>query len=128
IAGVGFDLYVRLVGEAVDAFRRSAGAEPAEGGPAEVRVDLPVDAHIPLDYVSGERLRLEAYRKIAAASQQDGVAAIDEVRDELTDRYGSPPAPVERLLKIAGSKQVCRAAGVTEVSLQGNNKIGRAHV
>jgi len=121
IAGVGFDLYVRLVGEAVDAFRRSAGAEPAEEEPVEVRVDLPVDAHIPHDYVSGERLRLEAYRKIAAASQQDGVAAIDEVRDELTDRYGSPPAPVERLLKIAGLKQVCRAAGVTEVSLQGNN-------
>src|SRR5690606_17648799 len=47
IAGVGFDLYVRLVGEAVDAFRRSAGAEPAEEEPVEVRVDLPVDAHIP---------------------------------------------------------------------------------
>src|SRR5690606_9584558 len=51
IAGVGFDLYVRLVGEAVDAFRRSAGAEPAEEEPVEVRVDLPVDAHIPHDYV-----------------------------------------------------------------------------
>jgi len=121
IAGVGFDLYVRLVGEAVDAFRRSAGAEPADEEPVEVRVDLPVDAHIPHDYVTGERLRLEAYRKIAAASQQDKADAITEVREELIDRYGQPPAPVERLLAIAGLKQVCRAAGVTEVSLQGNN-------
>ncbi|MGH3431505.1 MAG: transcription-repair coupling factor, partial [Thermocrispum sp.] len=73
IAGVGFDLYVRLVGEAVEAFRRSAGAEPSEEEPpAEVRVDLPVDAHIPHEYVPGERLRLEAYRKIAAAGMQAG--------------------------------------------------------
>ena len=74
IAGVGFDLYVRLVGEAVDAFRKHAGAEPGEEEEelAEVRVDLPIDAHIPHDYVPGERLRLEAYRKIAAAADADG--------------------------------------------------------
>jgi transcription-repair coupling factor (superfamily II helicase) len=119
IAGVGFDLYVRLVGEAVDAFRRHAGAEPAEDdeAPAEVRVDLPIDAHIPHDYVPGERLRLEAYRKIAAASDAEGLAA---VRDELVDRYGQPPAPVRRLLAVAGFRHTCRAAGVTEVSMQGN--------
>ena len=75
IAGVGFDLYVRLVGEAVEAFRKHAGADG--GGRtsddlADVRVDLPVDAHIPHDYVPGERLRLEAYRKIAAAGDTDG--------------------------------------------------------
>ncbi|WP_372448977.1 transcription-repair coupling factor [Qaidamihabitans albus] len=118
IAGVGFDLYVRLVGEAVDAFRRHAGAEPAEEpAPAEVRVDLPVDAHIPHDYVPGERLRLEAYRKIAAAPDDAG---LDAVLDELTDRYGQPPAPVRRLLKVASFRQSCRAAGVTEVTMQGN--------
>ncbi|AXB48749.1 transcription-repair coupling factor [Amycolatopsis albispora] len=119
IAGVGFDLYVRLVGEAVDVFRRSAGAEPLEDeAPAEVRVDLPVDAHIPHDYVPGERLRLEAYRKIAAAT--DG-AALDAVREELVDRYGQPPASVGRLLAVARFRQACRAAGVTEVSTQGNS-------
>ncbi|WP_026360789.1 transcription-repair coupling factor [Amycolatopsis nigrescens] len=118
IAGVGFDLYVRLVGEAVDVFRRHAGAEPLEDeAPAEVRVDLPVDAHIPHDYVPGERLRLEAYRKIAAAP--DG-AALDAVKEELVDRYGQPPAPVLRLLSVARFRHACRAAGVTEVSAQGN--------
>ncbi|GAA5123969.1 transcription-repair coupling factor [Haloechinothrix salitolerans] len=118
IAGVGFDLYVRLVGEAVNDFRRQAGAEPVEDhGPAEVRIDLPVDAHIPHDYVPGERLRLEAYRKIAAATDADGLAT---VRDELVDRYGQPPAPVLRLLDVAAFRQVCRAAGITEVASQGN--------
>ncbi|WAL66594.1 transcription-repair coupling factor [Amycolatopsis cynarae] len=119
IAGVGFDLYVRLVGEAVEGFRRSAGAEPTEEEELrEVRVDLPIDAHIPHDYVPGERLRLEAYRKIAAAPDGDALRAVEE---ELVDRYGQPPAPVRRLLSVAAFRHVCREAGVTEVSLQGNN-------
>ncbi len=101
IAGVGFDLYVRLVGEAVEAFRKHAGAEPGEEEEelAEVRVDLPVDAHIPHDYVPGERLRLEAYRKIAAAGDAEALAAVEE---ELKDRYGNPPLPVQRLFAVAG--------------------------
>ena len=72
IAGVGFDLYIRLVGEAVTAFRQQAGAGAGEEEEtlAEVRVDLPVDAHIPHDYVTGERLRLEVYRKIAEAGRR----------------------------------------------------------
>ncbi|CCH28050.1 transcription-repair coupling factor [Actinosynnema sp. NPDC047251] len=117
IAGVGFDLYVRLVGEAVEAFRRHSGAE-TEGDEelADVRVDLPVDAHIPHDYVPGERLRLEAYRKIAAAGDE---AALQAVWDELKDRYGTPPLPVERLLAVARFRQTCRAHGVTEVIVQG---------
>ncbi|KZB87525.1 transcription-repair coupling factor [Amycolatopsis regifaucium] len=119
IAGVGFDLYVRLVGEAVDAFRRHAGADtPEEEELADVRVDLPVDAHIPHDYVPGERLRLEAYRKIAAAPDQAG---LDAVREELIDRYGQPPAPVRRLLAVAAFRHHCRAAGVTEVAVQGTS-------
>jgi transcription-repair coupling factor (superfamily II helicase) len=118
IAGVGFDLYVRLVGEAVEAFRRHAGADGGEEAEelAEVRVDLPVDAHIPHDYVPGERLRLEAYRKIAAATDTAGLTAI---REELTDRYGPLPQPVEHLLAVAAFRQTCRAHGVTEVATQG---------
>ncbi|HET9141060.1 transcription-repair coupling factor [Actinophytocola sp.] len=119
IAGVGFDLYVRLVGEAVDAFRRHAGAPGAEEDEelAEVRVDLPIDAHIPHDYVPGERLRLEAYRKIAAARD---AAELTGVTEELTDRYGAPPEPVRRLFGVAAFRQACRAQGVTEVAMQGS--------
>ncbi|TCO58425.1 transcription-repair coupling factor [Actinocrispum wychmicini] len=120
IAGVGFDLYVRLVGEAVEAFRKHAGADTpeAEEELADVRVDLPVDAHIPHDYVPGERLRLEAYRKIAAARDAAELAGVAE---ELKDRYGTPPLPVERLFGVATFRHTCRAHGVTEVTTQGSS-------
>ena len=119
IAGVGFDLYIRLVGEAVAAFRQQAGAgEGAEDDAlAEVRVDLPVDAHVPHDYVTGERLRLEVYRKIAEAG--DG-AALDAIVDELGDRYGEPPTPVRNLLAVAAFRQHCRTLGVAEVAVAGS--------
>jgi transcription-repair coupling factor (superfamily II helicase) len=112
IAGVGFDLYVRLVGEAVAEFRGDVEAERPE-----VKIELPVDAHLPHDYVPGERLRLEAYRKIAEVGSEDQLAA---VRAELVDRYGSPPTPVENLLEVARFRVLARRAGLTEVTAQGN--------
>jgi transcription-repair coupling factor (superfamily II helicase) len=122
IAGVGFDLYVRLVGEAVQAFRAAggAGAGIEEEPLADVRVDLPVDAHVPHEYVDGERLRLEVYRKIAEAADGDALAAITE---ELTDRYGTPPEPVRNLMAVAAFRHICRQAGVAEVAAQGTASI-----
>jgi transcription-repair coupling factor (superfamily II helicase) len=119
IAGVGFDLYIRLVGEAVAAFRKQAGAGEGEEEEqlADVRVDLPIDAHVPHDYVTGERLRLEVYRKIAEAA--DG-ATLDAIVEELTDRYGEPPTPVRNLLAVAAFRQTCRTLGVGEVTVAGN--------
>ncbi|MFP5068432.1 transcription-repair coupling factor [Pseudonocardia nantongensis] len=119
IAGVGFDLYIRLVGEAVAAFRKQAGGEqvqPEDEALAEVRVDLPVDAHVPHDYVDGERLRLEVYRKIAEAADDEMLSAIVE---ELTDRYGEPPTPVRNLLEVARFRQLCRRLGIGEVAAAG---------
>ncbi|HTK65872.1 MAG TPA: transcription-repair coupling factor, partial [Pseudonocardia sp.] len=122
IAGVGFDLYVRLVGEAVQAFRAAggAGAGIEEEPLADVRVDLPVDAHVPHEYVDGERLRLEVYRKIAEAADGEALTAIT---DELTDRYGSPPEPVRNLMAVAAFRHTCRQAGVAEVAAQGTASI-----
>jgi transcription-repair coupling factor (superfamily II helicase) len=116
IAGVGFDLYVRLVGEAVADYRAQISGEEVPAEPVEVRVDLPVDAHLPHDYVPGERLRMEAYRKVASIQDDDQAQA---VLDELTDRYGAPPAPVLNLLAVARFRAAMRRLGVTEVSLQG---------
>ncbi len=112
IAGVGFDLYVRMIGEAVSELK---GDGPAER--PEVRVELPVNAHIPHSYIGGERLRLEAYTRIAAIDSDDEIGA---VRDELTDRYGAPPEPVENLLEVARLRSRARRAGLTDVRLQGN--------
>jgi len=115
VAGVGFDLYVRLVGEAVEAYRAAADGQvvttPEE--PKDVRIDLPVDAHLPPDYIASDRLRLEGYRRLAAAGSDGEVAAVVE---ELTDRYGPLPEPAERLVAVARLRLLCRGAGITEVS------------
>jgi len=112
IAGVGFDLYIRLVGEAVADFKGEAPVSEA----ADVRVDLPIDAHIPHDYIDGERLRMEAYRKLAAVTD-DTIA--EQVQAELADRYGPLPPEVLALLAVARFRAAMRAIGVTEISLQG---------
>jgi transcription-repair coupling factor (superfamily II helicase) len=113
IEGVGFDLYVRMVGEAVQAFK---GERPEEE--VDVKIDLPVDAHLPHDYVSVERLRLEMYRKLAEARDED---RLREVVAEMTDRYGEPPAPVQNLVAVARFRLLARAYGLTDVSVQGRH-------
>ncbi|KUL36636.1 transcription-repair coupling factor [Actinoplanes awajinensis] len=114
IEGVGFDLYVRMVGEAVSAFK---GERPDEEAP-EVKIDLPIDAHLPTDYISVERLRLEMYRKLAEARDD---ARLEEVIAEMTDRYGDPTAPVVNLIAVARFRQLARAYGLTDVSMQGKH-------
>ena len=113
IAGVGFDLYIRMIGEAVRELKEDAPAERPE-----VRVELPVNAHIPHDYIPGERLRLAAYTSIAAIDSQEDVAA---VRDELRDRYGELPLPVLTLLDVARLRSAARRAGLTDITLQGSH-------
>ena len=113
IEGVGFDLYIRMVGEAVQAFK---GERPEEV--PEVKVDLPVDAHLPHDYIGVERLRLEMYRKLASAQTNE---ALDEATAEMRDRYGEPSEPVANLVAVARFRLLARAYGLTDVSLQGRH-------
>jgi transcription-repair coupling factor (superfamily II helicase) len=118
VAGVGFDLYVRLVGEAVEAYRAAAEgrAVTAPEEPKEVRIDLPVDAHLPPDYIASDRLRLEAYRRLAAAGDDAAIAAVVE---ELTDRYGPLPEAARRLVAVARLRLMCREYEITEVTTTG---------
>ncbi|MDY0911041.1 transcription-repair coupling factor [Microbacterium sp. CFBP9034] len=117
IAGVGFDLYLRMIGEAVSAFR----GDEVEG-PAELRLELPVQARIPESYIDSERLRLEAYQKLsAAASVTAKDESLDLVIDELRDRYGEPPADVEGLLAVARLRRRAAQAGLTDVVAMGPN-------
>ena len=113
IADVGFDLYVRLVGEAVSEFKGEAAPELRE-----VRIELPVDAHLPHDYIPSERLRLEIYKRLAEV-REDG--DVDLVVEELDDRYGEPPAAVAALLLVARFRARARQAGIGEVTISGRN-------
>ena len=118
VAGVGFDLYVRLVGEAVEAYRAAADGKTVTTAeePKDVRIDLPVDAHLPPDYIASDRLRLEAYRRFAAAADDGAVGGVVE---ELIDRYGPLPEPAQRLVAVARLRLLCRQHGVTEIAATG---------
>ena len=113
IADVGFDLYVRLVGEAVADFK-GAPDDQLE----EVRIELPIEAHLPHDYVPSERLRLEMYKRLSEVRSNEDV---DTIREELVDRYGEPPLEVESLLYVARFRARARAAGIREVTSAGKN-------
>ncbi|WBU38021.1 transcription-repair coupling factor [Homoserinibacter sp. YIM 151385] len=117
IAGVGFDLYLRMIGEAVSAFR----GDVAEGQ-TELRLELPVDAHIPETYIESERLRLEAYQKLSTASAPaSDDDALDRVVEELTDRYGAPPAQVALLIEVSRLRRRAVKSGLSDVVAMGSN-------
>jgi transcription-repair coupling factor (superfamily II helicase) len=116
IAGVGFDLYLRMIGEAVSTFR----GDVAEGQ-TELRLELPVDAHIPEEYVESERLRLEAYQKLSTASSAAASdESVDQVLEELTDRYGEPPEQVQNLIAVSKLRRKAQKAGLSEVVVMGD--------
>jgi transcription-repair coupling factor (superfamily II helicase) len=116
IADVGFDLYVRLVGEAVQEFKGEG--EAGLDGLGEVRIELPVDAHLPHEYIASERLRLEMYKRLAEVRADEDV---DLLREEMVDRYGEPPIEVQSLLFVALFRARARRAGIKEVTLAGRN-------
>ncbi|MEC7102452.1 MAG: transcription-repair coupling factor, partial [Actinomycetota bacterium] len=115
IADVGFDLYVRLVGEALAEHKAGAGAGDEET--PEVKVELPITAHLPEQYVPAERLRLEAYKRLADARSDEQV---DDVAAELVDRYGPLPPETETLVSVARFRVHCQTAGLREVIAQGS--------
>jgi transcription-repair coupling factor (superfamily II helicase) len=109
IAAVGYDLYCQMVTEAVAELK---GEEPRE--PAEIKVELPIDANLPTDYITKEEPRLEAYRRLATVESQ---AEVDDIRAEWEDRYGPVPPRAEALLSVARLRAECVRTGVREVTV-----------
>jgi transcription-repair coupling factor (superfamily II helicase) len=113
MAAVGFDLYSRMLAEAVEAQKASReGRAPIVTAPQAV-VDLPVDAHLPDGYVPDEAQKLELYRRLARARSTGDVAAF---RQEVTDRFGPMPPSVQRLVEVAELRLAAEAAGVSSIS------------
>ncbi|MBU6147978.1 MAG: transcription-repair coupling factor [Actinomycetales bacterium] len=113
IAEVGFDMYVRLVGEAIA--ERKGETTPAT---ADVRVELPITAHLPVAYVPDERVRLEAYRALAGAHDEP---ALTSIAQEWQDRFGTPPGEASLLLDLARLRLRARRAGLTEIAVAGQS-------
>jgi transcription-repair coupling factor (superfamily II helicase) len=115
IAAVGFDLYTKLLEEAVREIR---------GQPAEPRIDptiaVEAEALLPESYVPEDNQRLVLYRRLADVETE---AEIADLRAELSDRFGPPPAPVETLLDVVGLRLLARAAGVEKLEAQGGRAV-----
>lgn len=112
IEGVGFDLYVRMVSQAVEQYK-----EPERKESVSVTIDLPIEASIPVDYIDSDKLRLDVYRKLSAARSDRDLA---DLREELTDRYGSLPEEFDTLFDVARLRDRARVLGISEIVTQGN--------
>ena len=109
ISAVGFDLYVELVSEAV---AELSGAELPQRRIKEIRIDLPIDAHLPEAFVDDQHGRLEAYRRLAVADTHEEV---DDVASEWLDRYGPLPEEATSLLETARIRVEAIRVGIAEV-------------
>ena len=114
IAEVGFDLYMRMVGEAVEDFK--VGYVDVNPRIKECKVELPITAHLPVEYVPSERLRLDLYRRMADCSDDSG---LDSIVEELVDRFGELPEPAQSLIEVARIRTLAKSKELTEVVWQG---------
>jgi transcription-repair coupling factor (superfamily II helicase) len=109
IAAVGFDTYARLLAESVAELKGEPVLEEKE-----IRVDLPVRAFIPVDYLGQESLRLEMYRRVASARTEEDLAV---VRSEAEDRFGPLPQEVDTLLEVTRLRIVAERLGIEEITV-----------
>lgn len=121
IAAVGFDLYAELVADAVSELM---GGEVDDQADESVRIDLMVDAHLPVEYVAGGETRIEAYRRLAGAIDDE---AIDDVEAEWLDRFGPLPQPALELIDLARLRRDALRLGITEI-LQNRREVKIAPV
>jgi transcription-repair coupling factor (superfamily II helicase) len=113
VAAVGFELYCQMIDEAVaEAGAAGEGEEPAE----PLRFDVPVDAYLPASFIPFEAAKIDVHRRIVAARAPGDLRAI---RDELSDRFGPPPAEAENLLALQRARIELRLAGARSVELRG---------
>ena len=116
IAEVGFDLYMRMVGEAVHDFK--AGIMERDDVTHDCKIEIPVDAHLPETYIDSERLRLDIYRRLADVNDASEIKLIE---DELIDRFGEFPDTVTALIQVAALRATAKKLGIQEMIFQGKN-------
>lgn len=118
MAAVGYDLYCKMLNEAVNDLK---GIKNAYG--FETNVDLEVDAFIPSSYIKSEYQKLDVYKRIAAIETEE---ELSDMKDELSDRYGSLPASAVNLLNIALIKSIAHKIGIMEIKGGTDNSSGSA--
>ena len=122
IAAVGFDLYTRLLAEAVEEEKAALEDRPPVVPRPAAILDLPVDAYLPDEYVAGEPQKLEFYRRLSRARNGEELEA---ARADLIDRYGPLPAPAERLIELAHLRLLAERAGIASISREESDLVFR---
>jgi transcription-repair coupling factor (superfamily II helicase) len=117
VAALGFELYMQMLDEAVAAAGEDGDAAAGEELPEPVRLDVNVDAYVPADYVPYEQAKIEVHRRVAGAFE---VADVEGLREELEDRFGPVPEPLENLLALQRARIKFGEAGVRTVSFRGD--------
>jgi transcription-repair coupling factor (superfamily II helicase) len=112
VAAVGFELYVGMIDEAV----RLLAGDSADEGEEPVRMDLPVDAYVPGDYVPYEAAKIEIHRRVAGARE---IAQLIMLREELADRFGPVPEPLDNLIRLQDARIKLGRAGARSVDFAG---------
>lgn len=115
MASVGYDLYVKLLNEAV---LEQRGEQPDTLDTAECLIDVRIEAHIPEKYIEDTTQRIEVYRRIASIRNNNDVL---DVIDELIDRFGEPPQAVRGLIDVALMRNRAARFGITEISQRGDS-------
>jgi transcription-repair coupling factor (superfamily II helicase) len=108
---VGFDLYCKLLAEAVQELQ----GKKEETGLPGVTIDLPLDAYLPDDYIGDRTLKVNFYQRLANLTTREQVEAMAA---ELTDRFGAPPPPVQNLLTLIRLKVEAAHQGIETISLK----------
>jgi len=116
IAEVGFDLYMRMVADAVDEFK--SGYFEDKPKKQDCKIELPLDAHLPTDYVDSERLRLDIYRRLADTASYE---VLTEIEEELVDRFGPLPMPARELIAVASLRLLAKNLEIADISMVGKN-------
>jgi transcription-repair coupling factor (superfamily II helicase) len=117
VAALGFELYMQMLDEAVRQAGPASDGEEEEDLPEPVRLDVNVDAYVPPDYVPYEQAKIEIHRRVAGALE---VAEVQQLHDELEDRFGPVPEPLENLLTLQRARIKFGQAGASVVSFRGD--------
>jgi transcription-repair coupling factor (superfamily II helicase) len=117
VAALGFELYMQMLDEAVRAAEVAGEGSEGQELPEPVRLDVSVDAYVPADYVPYEQAKIEVHRRVAGALE---LADVERLREELEDRFGQPPEPVENMLALQRARIKFGQAGARTVSFHGD--------
>ncbi|MBN1130969.1 MAG: transcription-repair coupling factor [Chitinispirillaceae bacterium] len=117
IAAIGFELYCRLLQDAV----RELKGEAPPPAPIEVKLDIPLEAYVPTDYIADGPSRIEIYQELSAVATTD---ALTDLEKSLADRFGPLPRSVRSLLLLVRIKLAARCLGAHRVSIGDRAELG----